>query len=119
MKKNLKDILSQLSSDVDQETLLKYLQGQLSAEQQHEVEKNLLNDPFDADAADGLAAIENKTEIRTLVNQLNLDLKKKTGRQKKRVFPREAKIESWLLLSIVLILFLALIGYLVIRFMLQ
>ncbi len=42
MQENLKDILSNLSTEVDQETLLLYLQGKLSAEQQHEVEKKML-----------------------------------------------------------------------------
>ena len=39
MSDKLKDILSNLSSEVDQETLLKYLEGRLSDEQRHEVEK--------------------------------------------------------------------------------
>jgi hypothetical protein len=41
MQENLKDILTNLSTEVDQETLLLYLQGKLSAEQQHEVEKKM------------------------------------------------------------------------------
>jgi len=39
MPGDLKDILSRLSPDVDQEILLRYLQGKLSSEQQHELEK--------------------------------------------------------------------------------
>ena len=35
MSENLKDILSHLNPDIDQETLLLYLQGKLSTEQQH------------------------------------------------------------------------------------
>jgi HEAT repeat protein len=114
MKENLKDILSNLHSEVDQEILLKYLQGKLSAEEQHEVEKNLLTDPFEADAADGLATIKNKQEIPALVRQLNCDLKKKTSPGQKWIFKREVKLESWLLLAIILILVLAVIGFIVI-----
>lgn len=117
MKENLKDILSHLHSEVDQDTLLKYLQGKLSAEEQHELEKALVDESFEADAAEGLSAIQNKESISALVNQLNRDLKKKTGRRKKWLFRQEAKIESWLLVTIVLILLLAVIGYLVIHFM--
>ena len=40
---NFKDILSHLSTEVDQETLLLYLQNKLSAEKRHEVEKQLLS----------------------------------------------------------------------------
>jgi hypothetical protein len=46
MKENLKDILTHLNPEVDQETLLKYLQGKLSTEEQHEVEKSLIDDPL-------------------------------------------------------------------------
>ena len=42
MTDNLKDILSHLSTDIDQETLLLYLQDKLSEEKKHEVEKTLL-----------------------------------------------------------------------------
>lgn len=114
MKTNLKDILSHLNSEVDQETLLKYLQGQLSATEQHEVEKALLDDSFEADAFEGLQTFENKQNISSLVEELNRDLKKKTSRKKKWLLKREAKIESWLLLAIVLILLFVVIGYIVI-----
>ena len=54
MKENLKDILSNLHSEVDQEALLKYLEGKLSAEEQHEIEKNTMEDAFETDALEGL-----------------------------------------------------------------
>lgn len=115
MKKNLKDILSNLHSEVDQETLLKYLEGKLSSEQQHEVEKNLLEDDFEADAVEGLQNIKDKQKISSVVEQLNLELKKKTERKKQWRKKKEVKVELWLLLAIVLILLLAIIGYVVIR----
>jgi hypothetical protein len=114
MKENLKDILSNLHSEVDQETLLKYLQGHLTADEQHEVEKNLLDDAFEAEAVEGLQTIPDKSHISTLVDQLNRDLKKKTSRRKKWRLKREAKLESWLLLAIILILLLVIIGFIVI-----
>jgi anti-sigma factor RsiW len=115
MNENLKDILSNLHSEVDQETLLKYLQGHLSAEQQHEVEKNLLDDMFEADAVEGLQTIQDKSHIPALVEQLNRDLKNRTTKKKRRLFRREAKVEPWLLFAIVLILLLAIIAFFVIR----
>ena len=39
MSENLKDILSHLSPEIDQETLLLYLQDKLTAEKRHEIEK--------------------------------------------------------------------------------
>ncbi len=115
MKENLKDILTNLNPAVDQETLLKYLQGQLSADEQHEVEKSLLDDPFEADALEGLSAIENKQKISSVVAQLNRDLKKKTSQRKKGKLARVVGVETWLLLAIALILLLAVIGYMIIH----
>ncbi len=114
MSDNLKDILSNLHSEVDQETLLRYLQGKLSSAEQHEVEKNILDDEFEADAVEGLQNIQNTQQISTLVDQLNHDLKKRTSRKKKGFFKREAKVESWLLLAIIIILLLIIIAFLVI-----
>ena len=59
--------------------------------------------------------MENKEAIPVLINQLNRDLKKKTARKKAWAFKQEVKMESWLLLAVVLILLLAVIGYLVIH----
>ena len=115
MKDNLKDILSNLHSEVDQETLLKYLEGKLSAEEQHEVEKNTLEDDFEADALEGLQDFSNKAKLAGLVEQLNQDLKKKTEKKKKRPHKREAAVEPWLLITIVLILLLAVISFFIIR----
>ena len=115
MKENLKDILSNLHSEVDQQELLKYLEGKLSSEEQHEVEKNTMDNAFEADALEGLQSFQNKTHINSLVEQLNLELKKKTGKKKKWVHRREVKLEPWLLITILLILAIAVIGYFIIR----
>ena len=115
MKKNLIDILSNLHSEVDQETLLKYLEGKLSAEEQHELEKKTLDDDFEADALEGLQDFSNKAKIAGLVEQLNQELKKKTDKKNKRVHKREVSIEPWLLITIVLILLLVIISFFIIR----
>ena len=115
MKENLKDILSNLHSEVDQETLLKYLEGKLSAEEQHEIEKNTVDNDFDADALEGLQNFQNKAHLASLVEQLNQELKKKTEKKKKWVHRREIKLEPWLLITILLILAIAVISFFIIR----
>ena len=60
MSENLKDILSNLNPDIDQETLLQYLQGKLSPQEQHELEKQILDNEFAADAIDGLQDFKDK-----------------------------------------------------------
>jgi len=114
MKENLKDILSHLHSEVDQEALLKYLEGKLSAEEQHELEKNTLDDSFEADALEGLQDISNKAKLASIVEQLNQDLKKKTEKKKKLPHRREVKVEPWLLITIIVILLIAIISFFVI-----
>ncbi len=113
MSGNLKDILSHLNPGIDQETLLLYLQGKLSAEQQHEVEKQMLIDDFEADAMEGLSAISDKQKIQLLVDQLNYDLKKKTAARKKKK-KKILHIEPWILITIIAILLIVIISYFVI-----
>lgn len=115
MKENLKDILSHLNTEVDQATLLKYLEGKLTSEEQHELEKTTLNDAFEADALDGLQAFANKTKIAATVEQLNQELKKKTAKKKTLPHRRKVEIPAWLVVTVVLILLLAVLGYLVIH----
>ena len=89
MQENLKDILSHLSTEVDQETLLLYLQGKLSAEQQHEVEKKIMENEFASDAIEGLDQFKDKHHLQALVEQLNKDLKKKNRKEKKQPRKKE------------------------------
>ncbi len=115
MSKDLKDILSNLNPEVDQETLLQYLQGKLSAEQQHEVEKQLMDSDFEADALEGLQDFKDKKNISLLVDQLNADLKKRT--EKKKRFKQKLKLEldSSLILAIIIILLLIVVSYMIIH----
>lgn len=115
MKENLKDILGHLHSEVDQQTLLKYLEGKLSAEEQHELEKSALADEFEADAIEGLQAMGNKANIASLVDSLNQDLKTKTAKKKKWPHRRDASPQPWLLIAIVIILVIAVISYFIIH----
>lgn len=113
MSGNLKDILSNLNPGIDQETLLLYLQGKLSAEQQHEIEKQMLQDDFEADAMEGLSGIDDKEKIRLMVDQLNHDLRKKTT-AKKNKRRKILHIEPWIIITIIAILLVAIISFFVI-----
>lgn len=119
MQENYKDILSNLSTDIDQETLLLYLQGKLSDEKKHEVEKQLLNSDFEEDAADGLQEFKDKEQLQYLVEMLNRDLKKRTEKKKKRREKLKIKDQPWLYISIIILFILIAISYLVIKKMLQ
>ena len=115
MAENYKDILSHLSTEVDQETLLLYLQGKLSAEKKHEVEKKLLQNEFADDAMEGLQEFRDKEQINYIVEMLNRDLKKKTAKKKERREKMRIKDQPWLYISILILILLIVICYVVIH----
>lgn len=115
MSDDLKDILSHLNPDVDQETLMRYLQGKLSAAEQHELEKNMMSGDFDSDALEGLQSFTDKKDLASLVEQLNSDLKRRTAKKEKWRRKLRLRLEPWLIVAIVLILFLAILGYILVR----
>ncbi len=115
MPGDLKDILSKFSSEVDQETLLRYLQGKLPEAQKHEIEKQLLKDEFNEDAAEGLEQFKDKEQLQYMVEMLNRDLKKKTEKKKKRREKMRLKDQPWIYISILILLLLIVLSYVVIR----
>lgn len=115
MSENYKDILSHLSNEVDQETLLLYLQNKLSEEKKHEVEKQLLENEFADDAIEGLQEIKDKKQIAYMVEVLNRDLKKKLEKKNKRREKMRIKDQPWLYVSILIFILLIILSYMVIR----
>ena len=119
MPENIKDILSHLSTEVDQETLLLYLQDKLTQEKKHEVEKKLLENEFADDALEGLKEIKDKQQIAYMVEMLNRNLKKKLEKKKKRLEKMRIKDQPWLYISVLILILLIIISYVVIRRYLQ
>ena len=115
MRENLKDILSNLKTDIDQETLLLYLQNKLSAEKRHEVEKKLLASEFSNDAIEGLQEIKDKQQISFMVKMLNRDLKNKLQKKRARREKMRIKDQPWLYISILILLLLIILAFIVIR----
>jgi hypothetical protein len=115
MSDNLKDILSNLNPEVDQETLMLYLQGKLTAEKQHEVEQQMMEGDFESDALEGLQAVKDKQRLMGIVEQLNYDLKKKTQKRKMRSERYKIKSDPSLWIAIVIFLLLIVISYFIIH----
>jgi predicted secreted protein len=115
MREDLKNILSHLSTDIDQETLLLYLQDKLSEEKKHEVEKKLVENEFAGDALEGLQEFRNKQQIAHMVEMLNRDLKKKVERKKKRREKLVLKEQPWIYIAIFIIILLIIISYVIIQ----
>ena len=119
MLENYKDILSHLSTSIDQETLLLYLQGKLSPEKKHALEKQLMEDESSNDAFEGLLEIRDKEQIQYMVEMLNRDLRKKTQQKKQRREKMRIKYQPWIYISILILLLLVALSYIAIRRMMQ
>ncbi len=115
MSDDLKDILSNLNKDIEQDKLLDYLSKNLTAAEAHEVEKQMADDEFMNDAVEGLEHFKTKEELAQLVTQLNEELKKQTAKKKKRKEKRKLKEQPWLYITIVTVLVLAVVAFMVIR----
>jgi hypothetical protein len=114
MSEDLKDILSHLNPDIDQETLLLYLQGKLSPDKQHEVEKRIMDNEFESDAVEGLQDIRDKKNISVLIGQLNQELKKRTEKKKRFRQKLKLQLEPWLVIALIMILLLAVISFIIV-----
>jgi hypothetical protein len=115
MNPSYKDILSHLSADIDQETLLLYLQGKLSPEKKHEVEKQMLQHEFDDEAMEGLQEFKDKEQVQYMVEMLNRDLRKKTEKKKKQREKWRIKYQPWIYVSILILLLLIVLSYMAVR----
>ena len=119
MPDNLKDILSHLTTEIDQETLLLYLQDKLPAEKKHEVEKRLSENDFANDAMEGLQQFGDKKQVAYMVEMLNRDLKKKVEKKIERREKLKLKDQSWIYIIIFIFILLIVLSYMIIQRMLQ
>ena len=115
MNKNLLDILSNSNKDIDNQQLMDYLSGQLSAEQRHEVERSMADSEFLNDAVEGLQRITDKKDLRAYVEELNAGMQKNLQKKKQRRLKRRLKEEPWSYLAVILVILLCIIAYIVVR----
>jgi anti-sigma factor RsiW len=115
MDDKLFNILSNSNKDIDNQKLMDYLSGKLSAEEKHEVEKQMNDSDFVNDAVEGLEGVKNKKDLSFLVEQLNADLHKQLDKKKKRKKKRALKDQPWVYITIIVILLLIIIGFIVIK----
>ncbi|MFT3902349.1 MAG: hypothetical protein QM727_04215 [Niabella sp.] len=115
MADEIKDILQDGQQDARPEDLLKYLNGELGQPEAHELEKQLVDDPFGNDAMDGLQEIKEKERILLIVDGLNRELRKKTARKRKRDNRHKLKAQWWLYFSILILLLIIVLLFFYIR----
>ena len=115
MKDDLLKILSNNNKDIDQQRLMDYLQGKLSPEESHEVEKMMAENDLVGDAMEGLQDIPNKRDIQTYVEQLNKGLQKSLTKKRQRRKKRRLKEGPWGYVAIIVIVMLCIAAYYVVR----
>ena len=112
---DLLHILSNSNKDIDNQKLMDYLSGRLSAEDHHEVEKWMLENEFATEAVEGLEKIEEKQNVNLYVEQLNKQLNQYLAQKKKRRNRKSTPEIPWTMLAILLILVLIVCAFFVIR----
>lgn len=115
MKEDLLKILSQSNKDIDNQQLMDYLQGKLSAGESHELEKKMADDALFNDAIEGLQNIRNKKDIQTYVEQMNRDLQKNLTKKRQRREKRRWKDSPWGYVAVIVIILACIAGYFVVK----
>ena len=115
MSDDLKNILSNLNNEIEQDKLLDYLNKKLPAAEAHEVEKQMADDEFMNDAVEGLEKFNNKKDLSLYVQQLNHGLQKQLEKKNKRKEKRKLKEQPWVYFAIILLLVMAVVCYIVIK----
>jgi hypothetical protein len=115
MSKELKDILSNLNKDIEQDKLLEYLNNELTQEEQHLVESSLNEDAFASDAMDGLQLMENRKDLTPMIRQLNKELKKKLAVKRSRRKRMKLPEQSWIYITVIILLVLVVLAYIIIH----
>jgi hypothetical protein len=119
MNKDWLKILSESNKDIDNQQLMDYLSGKLSGEALHELERSMADNAFLNDAVEGLQQLKSKKDMQAYVDELNAAMLHSLDKKKNRRLRRRLRDDPWTYLAIVLVLALCLIGFFLIRKLLQ
>ena len=97
------------------EQLLKYLEGNLSKEELHAVEKQIADSSFIHDAVEGLQSFSPGKKPDEYVAQLNKHLQSQLAEKKQRRQKRKINNLNSGIIAVIIILLLCILGYVVIR----
>ena len=115
MNNDLLNILSNSNKDIDNQELMDYLNGKLSGDRLHELEKAMADNPLMNDAIEGLGEIGNKKDIQDYVEQLNRTLHKSLDKKKARKEKRRLKEGPWGYVAIIVVVMLCIAAYWMVR----
>ncbi len=112
------DILKN-DEELNEQELIKYLEGNPSAEERYAIEKQMAESDFMNDAVEGLQQFHHPTKLIALRDQLNKQLRIETGKKAKRAKRAKINDQQWLAIAVLAILALCVLGYLLIHFYLK
>jgi anti-sigma factor RsiW len=116
MHEDLLNILSDSNKDIDNQKLMDYISGKLSAEQKHEVEKWMVDNPFFNEAVEGLQNADAKkvsANVEEINNSLRRYLQLKKQKRQRNLFP----VNMWTVVAVLFVLILAVVVYLILQYM--
>jgi len=113
---DLLNILSNSNKDIDNQKLMDYLAGKLSAQEKHEFEKQMAESAMVNDAVEGLQQFRDQKKLDTYVEQLHKQLHQHLHQKKRRRTQWfEWKQDQWILIAVIVVLLLIVIAYVVIK----
>lgn len=119
MSDELEDILSFDDEGISEEQLMKYLKGELSAEEVRRVEMAIVDSNLLSDAAEGLSNVSDAHKLnrikREIEANLALQLHKKPEVEKRRAIGNL----NWMYVFVVLLFIVLLIGFALVIFLLD
>jgi anti-sigma factor RsiW len=117
MSDDLLKILSESNKDIDNQKLMDYISGKLSAEQKNEVERWMIDNPFFNEAVEGLQHAGGEQQVKASVDEINKALRKYLAVRKRRREMKLLPVNLWTYVAVLLILVLVVVVYLVVHFL--
>jgi hypothetical protein len=111
----LKDILNH-DEELRSEELVRYLEGKLTEEERHAVEKKIASSDFISDAVEGLEQFHTPEQAAAYTAELNRQLQQAVRKKNRRRFRRKLEDMNWLTIAILGILSLCILGFLIVHF---
>lgn len=114
MADDLLDILSNSNKDIDNQKLLQYLSGKMSAPEVHDFEKEMLDSDLMSDAVEGLKEIRKDKDMEDYARQINTKLQKQLQKNKSRRSKNKIQELPWIYITIIIILLLIVLAFVVV-----
>ena len=113
MNDKWQDIL-QKNGQISEQKLMDYLEGRLSPDESHEVEKLMVDSGFIDDAVEGLSEMKDKQKIAGILHDLNGQLNKKISQKAKKnklLIPDQLTLTVATTITVLLLIVIAYVIY--------